>query len=223
MSILSRWFVSFFFFIVLLPTILFAQDIQQDTSASIPSSIDSKIESGNSNNQASNITKLELAGEDSFGYDVSNKIRKTKSNFHVGIGMNMVYDSNLSKVQFNASIIVGYSYFFHKTFGLRGYGIFDNKYNSFYGAFGIDVIWDFLQTEPFGMGIILGSSIGYSQGYKTQGDGFLGQAHAGISFIFDAGRSRIEGIVRIPYNDVPSLPNFTKVGITYIIMYSYTF
>lgn len=174
--------------------------------------------------ESSDVSKLELAGGDSFAYDVANKIRKSKSSFNIGIGMNMMHENNI--FYFNASVIAGYSYFFHKTFGLRGYGIFDNRYNGFYGAAGVDAMWDFLQFESFGMGVTLGSSIGYSGFYtSTSGDngGFLAQAHAGFSFIFDSGTSRLEALARIPYNRVHLLNDFANVGITYIIMYSYTF
>lgn len=170
---------------------------------------------------SSDVSKLELAGNDSFGYDIGNKIKKAKSSFNIGIGANLFHEN--SQVHFNASVIAGYSYFWHKTFGLRGYGLFDNRYNGFYGAAGVDIMWDFLQFEPFGIGLILGSSIGYSGFYSDSAGGFLGQAHVGFSLIFDSGKSRLETLARLPYNKVHLLNNFKNVGVTYIIMYSYTF
>lgn len=172
---------------------------------------------------SNDVSKLELAGQDSFGYDVSNKIRKAKSSFNIGLGANLIYNSYDRKVDFNASVIAGYSYFFHKTFGLRAYGIFDNRVDGFYGAFGFDGLWDFIQYEPFGFGIIVGSSLGYSGTYSSNLGGFLAQAHLGFSFIFDSGKSRLEFLTRLPYNRVHLLNNFENVGTTYIIMYSYTF
>ncbi|MWV61316.1 hypothetical protein DCO58_10245 [Helicobacter saguini] len=174
---------------------------------------------GNSGN--SDVSKLELAGNDSFGYDIGNKIRAAKSSFNIGIGANLLHENN--KVHFNASVIAGYSYFWHKTFGLRGYGLFDNRYNGFYGAAGVDVMWDFLQFEPFGVGVIVGSSLGYSGLYGDGVGGFLAQAHLGFSLIFDSGKSRLEALARLPYNKVHMLNDFKNVGVTYVIMYSYTF
>ncbi len=169
------------------------------------------------------VEKLELAGEDSFEYDISEKIRKTKSGVNVGIGANFVYNIQENAIKINASTILGYSYFFHKTFGLKLHGIFDNNQRGFYSGVGMDIIWDFVQTEQFGMGILIGSSMGYKEYYISGKQGqLLGQFHSGLGFVFDSGRSRIDGIVRIPYNRI-ELSNKVYANITYILMYSYTF
>ncbi len=174
-------------------------------------------------NNEDEVTKLELAGSDSFEYDIANKIRKTKSGVNVGVGANFIYNIQDNGLQVNVSAMLGYSYFFYKTFGIRLNGIFDNNKSGFYSGASVDVMWDFIQTEPFGIGILIGSSIGYREYYLSSKYGqLLGQFHSGIGFIFDSGRSRIDTIVRIPYNNIES---YSKIynNITYVIMYSYTF
>ena len=170
----------------------------------------------------SGVEKLELAGGDSFEYDIDNKIRKAKSSVQVGVGVNFTHNSDTNGLQVNASVALGYSYFFHKTFGIRAQGIFDNTQTSYFGGVGVDVMWDFIQTEPFGFGVLVGSSIGYEERYGIyKYKGFLGQFHVGVGMVFDGGRSRLDGITRIPYNTTGG-PKMSQ-EITYILMYSYTF
>lgn len=177
------------------------------------------IANSKENNDGS-VEKLELAGSDSFGYDINNKIRKAKSSVQVGVGINFTRNLDTEKLQVNASIALGYSYFFHKTFGIRAQGIFDNTQTSYFGGVGVDVMWDFIQTEPFGIGLTIGSSVGYEEQYgASKAKGFLAQLHVGIGMIFDGGRSRLDGITRIPYNKIEGI----NPEITYILMYSYTF
>ncbi|STQ86976.1 hypothetical protein LS73_006885 [Helicobacter muridarum] len=174
----------------------------------------------------SNVPNLELAGSESFEYDVNNKIRKAKSNFNIGIGANIskVNHESLGKYRINVSALLGYSQFFYKTFGVRLYGLFDYSIEKIYGGAGFDVLWDFLQTENFGIGIISGSSVGYSQVTELDNNGgALSQFHVGASVNFDGGKSRLEGLVRIPYNKLKSSNTLIDVGITYVIMYSYLF
>ena len=174
----------------------------------------------------SSVPSLELAGSDSFEYDVNNKIRKSKSNFNIGIGANIskVNHESLGKYRINVSALLGYSQFFYKTFGVRLYGLFDYSVEKIYGGVGFDVLWDFLQTESFGLGVISGSSVGYSQVTALMDNrGVLSQFHVGASINFDGGKSRLEGLVRIPYNKQKSSNTPIDVGITYVIMYSYLF
>ena len=206
-------------------SILYAQDINE-ISNNIPMSPQSTTTTPTTQPMIplNETRKLELAGDDTFGYDISNKIRKSKSNFNVGIGMNIVRLQNTNIFRLNASVLAGYSYFFHKTIGFRGYAFFDNMATQFYTGAGIDVLWDFIQTEQFGLGVIVGSSVGYVKSYNISGAGdFLGQFHVGIGMTFDSGKSRLEGLTRIPYNQINLLGNIERVDITYIIMYSYTF
>lgn len=171
----------------------------------------------------SDVNRLELAGSDSFEYDIANKIRKAKSSVQIGIGMNFTQNATTKALQVNVSGALGYSYFFTKNIGLRAQGIVDNTQTSFFGGIGVDVLWDFIQTEPFGIGVFIGSSMGYQELYSTnQQGGFLGQFHSGIGLIFDGGRSRLEGMVRLPYNTISSTQQI-RSNITYILMYSYTF
>lgn len=179
-----------------------------------------------SNQTSSSISDLELAGSDSFDYDINNKLRKAKSNFTIGIGANLskINHESLGNYKINVSVLLGYSQFFHKTFGFRMYGIFDYTVEKLYGAAGFDILWDFLQTEYFGLGIIAGSSIGYSKIIALDGkDGVLSQFHTGVSVIFDGGKSRLEGLARLPYHKLEASNSPIDVGITYIIMYSYLF
>ena len=171
------------------------------------------------------VDKLELAGSDSFDYDINNKIRRAKSNFNIGIGFNV---SKIIapgfKYGINVSTLAGYSYFFHKTFGLRVSGIFDYLLDKFYGGGGVDVLWDFVQTEPFGMGISFGANAGYSK-MKALGDasGFLVQADAGLSLVFDGGKSRLELLARIPLNKIDSSIGKVSPGPSYVVLYLYSF
>lgn len=193
---------------------LFAQ-----SSLDVSASNDGIVTPSNNDNE---VTKLELAGGDSFEYDINNKIRKAKSSVQVSVGMNFTYNHNKDALQVNASIGLGYSYFFHKTFGIRAQGVFDNMQSGYFGGIAFDAIWDFIQTEPFGLGIILGSSAGYQEQYGVKGqNGFLGQLHVGVGMIFDGGRSRLDGLTRIPYSVI--MGNQESLGIVYILMYSYTF
>ena len=174
-------------------------------------------------NDSGEVGKLELAGADSFEYDTDNKIRKTKSNFQVGVGINFTHNINTEALQVNASVALGYSYFFHKTFGVRVNGIFDNTQTSYFGGVGFDAMLDFIQTEPFGLGVLIGSSFGYSEQYGNyKRGGLIGYFHVGLSMIFDGGRSRIDGITRIPYNAIANKSGLLP-EITYVLMYSYTF
>lgn len=170
------------------------------------------------------VGKLELSGSDSFSYDVNNKMRKAKSSFNVGIGANMLYlPADKEPYKFNASVIAGYSYFFFKSFGIRGYLLFDNLYDRFYLAGGFDAMIDFFQIEQFGLGLIIGSSAGYNKFYGGN-EGFLAQFHAGFSMIFDVGKSRLEALVRIPYGSYQYGSNqLSASNVTYILMYSYSF
>lgn len=217
-------FASKPFYISLFVSSIFCAQIvgNEISSTQNPASLPTNTATKTTSNTSNDVGKLELAGSDSFGYDIANKIRQSKSSFNFGIGMNVI---KTEKFEFNASVLLGYSHFFNKNFGLRGYGLFDNFSNGFYGGVGADIVWDFLQTEAFGMGVILGSSIGYAKNYdNTLGaDEFLTQFHGGISLIFDSGKSRLEGIVRIPYKQFHLLNQFNNSGITYIFMYSYTF
>lgn len=168
------------------------------------------------------VDQLELAGTDVFGYDTSNKIRKTKSNFQFGVGINFTHNLNTKELQVNASVAFGYSYFFNKMFGVRINGIYDNTQTSYFGGVGFDAMFDFIQTEPFGLGVLAGSSFGYTEQYGADKiGGFLSYFHIGLSMIFDAGRSRVEGIARIPYNTIGNKNVLPEA--TYILMYSYTF
>ncbi|RDU70708.1 hypothetical protein CQA66_07670 [Helicobacter aurati] len=172
------------------------------------------------------ISDLELAGSDSFDYDINNKLRKAKSNFTIGIGGNVskINHESLGNYKVNVSVLLGYSQFIHKTFGFRMYGIFDYNVEKLYGAAGFDILWDFLQTEYFGLGLIAGSSVGYSKITALDGrDGVLSQFHAGVSMNFDSGKSRLEGLVRLPYHKLKTNDLSIDVGITYVIMYSYLF
>ncbi|TLD83711.1 hypothetical protein [Helicobacter trogontum] len=179
---------------------------------------DSGVSSG------SEVEQLELAGGDSFEYDINNKIRRAKSNVQVGVGVNFTHNATTGSLQVNASVALGYSYFFHKTFGMRLNGIFDNTQTSYFGGIGLDIMWDFIQTEPFGLGVIIGSSVGYAKEYGVvENGGFLGYFHAGVGMVFDGGRSRLDGVTRIPYNSIPNITRQLSTDITYVLMYSYTF
>lgn len=183
---------------------------------------DSKAVSSTNSNNDNSVNKLELAGGDSFEYDINNKIRKAKSSVQVGVGINFTNNANTNKLQVNASVALGYSYFFSKNFGVRAQGIFDNTQTSYFGGVGADVMWDFIQTEPFGVGVFLGSSLGYEEQYHKNSEykGFLAQLHVGVGMIFDGGRSRLDGVARIPYNKI-GISKYPEI--TYILMYSYTF
>lgn len=174
----------------------------------------------------SSASNLELAGSDSFDYDINNKISKSKSNLNIGIGANIskVNYESLGKYRLNVSSLIGYSQFFHKTFGVRLYGLFDYSVEKIYGGVGFDVLWDFFQIENFGVGIIAGSSIGFSKIIALDlNGGVLSQFHVGASINFDGCKSRLELLVRIPYNKLKVLDPPIDVGVTYIIMYSYLF
>lgn len=173
--------------------------------------------------EKADVEQLELAGGDSFEYDIDNKIRRAKSSVQVGVGINFTHNVDTKALQVNASVALGYSYFFHKTFGVRLNGIFDNTQTSYFGGVGLDVMWDFIQTEPFGFGVLVGSSAGYTERYGTyKNGGFLGYFHVGLGMVFDGGRSRLDGITRIPYNTIGATRQIST-DITYVLMYSYTF
>lgn len=178
--------------------------------------------SDNTKSSENSVDKLENSGSDSFGYDISDKIRRAKSGVQVGIGINFTQNPNDNKLQVNASFALGFSYYLNKNFGIRAQGIFDNTQTSLFGGVGFDILYDFIQTELFGAGVFLGSSIGHGEQYgKSQYGGFLGQLHVGIGMIFDSGQSRLDGIARIPYNKIGG--DAIYPGTTYILMYSYTF
>lgn len=158
--------------------------------------------------------------------DYKEMIRRNKSSLTLGVGLNytnLSLDTAKPHYKFNASFLLGYSYFFNKNIGFRTYLMMDNSDKfGLYGAGG-DIIYDMYQGRVVGFGIIAGLSGGYMAIYPIKNETFLPYANGGFSISFDSGKSRFEALVRYPLIK-PRINNTLVINdITFIAMYSYTF
>lgn len=154
---------------------------------------------------------------------INKNIAKNKSGFTFGIGLNyinLLNDKNLTH-KYNATTLIGYSYFFDKNIGFRVNIFIDNSKLGFYTGGEINLIYDIFQESKYGFGILTGINFGVKKIYKREIQKNIISANAGFSLIFDGGINRIQFLFRYPIKPIRS--GILHENFSYILMYSYVF